>query len=242
MPDAAPGAGGGHGAGDPQGGLAAVRGDDDAVVPVHAARDAERLGNGLFDGEPGRERGRRAGTAARGDELRGGEQPRGEHGRAIERAGESLRQILERGPLATETALEYAAQIAEALEAAHERGIVHRDLKPANIMVTPSGGVKVLDFGLAAVMNDATPTSADPANSPTLTIKATQAGVILVTAGYMSPEQARGRQVDKRTDIWAFGVVLYEMITGRRLFEGEDLTERFWPATFQVVGSATTTA
>ena len=139
--------------------------------------------------------------------------------------GESLRQILERGPVPTETALEYAAQIAEALEAAHERGIVHRDLKPANIMVAPSGVVKVLDFGLAAVMNDATPASADRANSPTLTMRATQAGVILGTAGYMSPEQARGKQVDKRTDIWAFGVVLYEMITGKRLFEGEDLTE-----------------
>ena len=139
--------------------------------------------------------------------------------------GESLRQILERGPVTTETALEYAAQIAEALEAAHERGIVHRDLKPANIMVTPSGVVKVLDFGLAAVMNDPTAASADRANSPTLTMKATQAGVILGTAGYMSPEQARGKPVDKRTDIWAFGVVLYEMITGKRLFEGEDLTE-----------------
>jgi len=139
--------------------------------------------------------------------------------------GESLRQILERGPVPTETALEYAAQIAEALEAAHERGIVHRDLKPANIMVTPSGVVKVLDFGLAAVMSDPTAASADRANSPTLTLKATQAGVILGTAGYMSPEQARGKSVDKRTDIWAFGVVLYEMITGKRLFEGEDLTE-----------------
>jgi serine/threonine-protein kinase len=135
--------------------------------------------------------------------------------------GESLRTILERGPLPLETALPYAAQIAEALEAAHEKGVVHRDLKPANIMVTPSGAVKVLDFGLAAVMHGPTAASAERANSPTLTMQATQAGVILGTAGYMSPEQAAGKPVDKRADVWSFGVVLWEMLTGRTLFTGE---------------------
>ena len=128
------------------------------------------------------------------------------------------------GPLPLETALNYARQIADALEAAHEKGIVHRDLKPANIMITPAGVVKVLDFGLAAVAQASGPVSGDPAQSPTLTIGATKVGMILGTAGYMSPEQARGKTVDKRADIWAFGAVLYEMITGRRLFEGEDVS------------------
>src|ERR1700693_986154 len=134
--------------------------------------------------------------------------------------GETLK-----GPLPLETALNYAKQIAEALEAAHEKGITHRDLKPANIMITPAGAVKVLDFGLAAVTQPSAASEGDPANSPTLTIRATQAGMILGTAGYMSPEQARGKTVDKRADIWAFGVVLYEMLTGQRLFDGEDMAE-----------------
>jgi predicted Ser/Thr protein kinase len=132
--------------------------------------------------------------------------------------GESLK-----GPLPLETALNYAKQIAEALEAAHEKGIIHRDLKPANIMITSAGVVKVLDFGLAAVAQSSDPSN--PANSPTLTISPTRAGMILGTAAYMSPEQARGKAVDKRADIWAFGVVLYEMLVGKRLFQGEDLTE-----------------
>src|SRR5438105_879951 len=128
------------------------------------------------------------------------------------------------GPLPLETALNYARQIADALEAAHEKGIVHRDLKPANIKVTPEGRVKVLDFGLAkAISGD--PISGDPVNSPTLTMHATVAGVILGTAGYMSPEQAKGKAVDKRTDIWAFGVVLYEMLTGESLFIGETVSD-----------------
>src|SRR6202521_3251753 len=129
-----------------------------------------------------------------------------------------------KGPYALDEALRIAAQIRDALEAAHEKHIVHRDLKPANIKIKPDGSVKVLDFGLAKV----TPASAgesDAANSPTLTIGATQAGMILGTAGYMSPEQARGKNVDKRADIWAFGVVLYEMLTGQRLFKGEDVGE-----------------
>jgi Tol biopolymer transport system component/predicted Ser/Thr protein kinase len=132
--------------------------------------------------------------------------------------GESLQ-----GPLSLETALNYARQIADALEAAHDKGIIHRDLKPANIMITPQGVVKVLDFGLAAVAQSSDPSN--PANSPTLTISPTRAGMILGTAGYMSPEQARGKPVDKRADIWAFGVVLYEMLTGRPLFAGETVSD-----------------
>src|SRR5215471_15433720 len=129
-----------------------------------------------------------------------------------------------RGPLPLETALDYARQIAAALEAAHDKGIVHRDLKPGNIMITPQGTVKVLDFGLAKVMS-ATATGALTENSPTFSMAATQAGVILGTAAYMAPEQARGMSVDKRADIWAFGVVLYELLTGRLLFQGDDLTD-----------------
>jgi eukaryotic-like serine/threonine-protein kinase len=128
-----------------------------------------------------------------------------------------------KGPLPIETALDYAKQIANALEAAHEKNIVHRDLKPANIMVTPEGVVKVLDFGLAAVPQSSYPS--DPVNSPTLTISPTRAGMILGTASYMSPEQARGKPVDKRADIWAFGVVLYEMLTGRQAFPGDTITD-----------------
>src|SRR3984957_13013007 len=133
--------------------------------------------------------------------------------------GENLK-----GPLPVETALKYAKQIADALEAAHEKGITHRDLKPANIMITPAGVVKVLDFGLATVNPDPS-SAADRPNSPTLTMRATQAGMLMGTAGYMSPEQARGNAVDKRADIWAFGVVLYEMLTGKQLFEGETVSD-----------------
>jgi eukaryotic-like serine/threonine-protein kinase len=132
-------------------------------------------------------------------------------------------QILQ-GPLPLETALRYAKQIAEALEAAHEKGIVHRDLKPANIMVTPEGVVKVLDFGLAATMQPSDAPASDANNSPTLTVRATQAGMIMGTAAYMSPEQAAGKAVDKRTDIWSFGVVLWEVLAGQRLFEGETIS------------------
>ena len=127
------------------------------------------------------------------------------------------------GPLPLDTALNYARQIADALEAAHEKNIIHRDLKPANIMITPAGVVKILDFGLAAVAQSSDPSN--PANSPTLTISPTRAGMILGTAAYMSPEQARGKTVDKRADIWAFGVVLFEMLSGQRLFEGETISD-----------------
>ena len=128
-----------------------------------------------------------------------------------------------KGPLSVETALHYASQIAEALEAAHEKGIVHRDLKPANIKVTPDGLVKVLDFGLATVEHDSV-SDADPTKSPTMTLAATQAGTILGTAAYMSPEQAAGRPADKRADIWSFGVVLFELLAGHRLFQGETVS------------------
>ena len=137
-------------------------------------------------------------------------------------SGETLAERVKAGPLPIEEALTVAKQIAEALEAAHEKGIIHRDLKPANVKVTPEGKVKVLDFGLAkAFEGDAT--NEDMGNSPTLSRAATMQGVILGTAAYMSPEQAKGKAVDKRTDIWAFGAVLYELLTGKPAFHGEDV-------------------
>jgi len=141
--------------------------------------------------------------------------------------GEDLAQRLSRGAIPVDEALTIAGQIAQALEEAHEKGIVHRDLKPANVKVTPEGKVKVLDFGLAkAYAGDAAAGSKpDLSQSPTLAHTGTHAGVILGTAGYMSPEQARGRPVDKRADIWAFGVVLYEMLTGSQLFTGETASD-----------------
>src|SRR5260370_9081856 len=139
-------------------------------------------------------------------------------------SGETLAERVKAGPLSIEDAMKIAVQIAEALEAAHEKSIIHRDLKPANIKVAPEDKVKVLDFGLAkAFAGDET--GSDPSNSPTLSQAATMQGVILGTASYMSPEQARGKSVDKRTDIWAFGCVLYELLTGKQAFTGEDITE-----------------
>jgi Tol biopolymer transport system component/predicted Ser/Thr protein kinase len=129
-----------------------------------------------------------------------------------------------KGPMPLDEALQICRQIAAALEAAHEKGIVHRDLKPANIKVTPNGTVKVLDFGLAKI-NSLTPASGNPEESPTISMKATQVGMILGTAGYMAPEQAKGKPADKRADIWAFGVVLHELLTGQRLFLGETVTD-----------------
>jgi eukaryotic-like serine/threonine-protein kinase len=162
--------------------------------------------------------------------------------------GEDLSDLIARAPLPLSDALPIARQIADALEAAHEAGIVHRDLKPANVKLKGAWGptparladgrlaptrsasdvagctVKVLDFGLAKAMTPAGTSSTDATNSPTLTARATQMGMILGTAAYMAPEQAKGKDVDKRADIWAFGVVLYEMLTGRRAFEGEDVS------------------
>jgi Tol biopolymer transport system component len=142
--------------------------------------------------------------------------------------GEDLAERLRRGPLPVEEALRAGRQIAEALEAAHEKGIVHRDLKPANIKLVPDGSVKVLDFGLAkAWSGDDATTGREPglSQSPTLAHTGTAAGVILGTAAYMSPEQARGKAVDRRADIWAFGVVLFEMLSGRRLFDGDTVSD-----------------
>jgi Tol biopolymer transport system component len=155
--------------------------------------------------------------------------------------GEDLSDVIARGAMTLAEALPIAGQIALALEAAHEQGIIHRDLKPANVKVRRDGTVKVLDFGLAKVIAPLAGAAGgrDLSLSPTLTAQATQAGIILGTAAYMSPEQARGRTVDRRADIWAFGVVLYEMLTGRRAFDGEDVSitlanvlkeEVEWPA------------
>src|SRR5207253_3647350 len=145
--------------------------------------------------------------------------------------GETLAERIARGPLAIDEALAVARQIAEALEAAHERGIIHRDLKPANIKVTPDGTVKVLDFGLAKLAESAgsgrqAAGSAHLSVSPTITSPAmTGIGMLLGTAAYMAPEQAKGKPADKRSDVWAFGCVLYEMLAGERPFPGEDVTD-----------------
>jgi eukaryotic-like serine/threonine-protein kinase len=140
--------------------------------------------------------------------------------------GETLADRIGRGPLPFDEAVPIAQQIAEALEAAHEQGIVHRDLKPANIKVRPDGTVKVLDFGLAKAMGPVAAMSPGVSMSPTITTPAmTQMGVMMGTAAYMSPEQAKGREADKRSDVWAFGAVLYEMLTGRRAFDGEDMSD-----------------
>ena len=138
--------------------------------------------------------------------------------------GPTLAERIARGPVLMDEALPLARQLAEALEYAHERGIVHRDLKPANIKITTEGALKVLDFGLAKAIQGET-VQADASKSPTLTDQMTRAGVILGTAAYMSPEEARGSVVDKRADIWAFGAVLFEMLTGKQCFSGESVTD-----------------
>ena len=136
--------------------------------------------------------------------------------------GPTLADRIATGPIPLDEALPIAKQIAEALEAAHEAGVIHRDLKPANIKVRKDGTVKVLDFGLAKALDPAP--AGDPSQSPTLTAAATQMGVIMGTAAYMSPEQASGETTDKRSDIWSFGVVLFEMLTGQRLFTGKTVS------------------
>src|SRR6185436_16367926 len=141
--------------------------------------------------------------------------------------GPTVADRIAHGAIPVDEALPIAKQIAEALEAAHEQGIIHRDLKPANVKVRPDGIVKVLDFGLVKALEPALSGTTDATASPTITSPAlmTRMGVILGTAAYMSPEQAKGRAVDKRSDIWAFGCVLYEMLTGKRAFQADDVSD-----------------
>src|SRR5262245_46972135 len=138
--------------------------------------------------------------------------------------GETLADLLRRSPFPLDETLNVAHQICEALEAAHEKGVIHRDLKPANVKITPEGKVKVLDFGLSKAL-DSAPASSNLSFSPTLSLGATQAGVILGTAAYMSPEQARGFNTDARSDIFSFGCVLFEMLTGRAAFDGDTVSD-----------------
>ena len=137
--------------------------------------------------------------------------------------GESLADRIAAGPVPVADALRIARQVADALLAAHDKGIIHRDLKPANVMLTADGQAKVLDFGLGKVV-EADPAK-DVSNSPTMTLGATQVGMLLGTAAYMSPEQAKGQTADKRSDVWAFGCVLFEMLSGTRTFQGDDVSE-----------------
>src|SRR5262245_21648734 len=163
--------------------------------------------------------------------IHGLEKSRGTYALVMELVeGEDLSERISRGAIPIDEALPIAKQTGEALEAAHEQGIIHRDLKPANIKVRSDGTVKVLDFGLAKLADPAAATGANPSPlslSPTITspVLMTGVGVLLGTAAYMSPEQAKGRPADKRSDIWAFGCVLYEMLTGKRAFGGDDVSE-----------------
>ncbi|MBN1569172.1 MAG: serine/threonine-protein kinase [Acidobacteria bacterium] len=190
------------------------------VLPEEFARDPERVGR--FEREAKLLASLNHPNIAA---IHGLEEAGGTHFLVMELIeGNTLADQLKHGAIPVEESLKLALQIAEALEAAHEKGIIHRDLKLANIKITPDGKVKVLDFGLAKAFA-AEQTDLNLSNSPTLSNAATQQGVILGTAAYMSPEQARGKPVDKRADVWAFGVVLFEMLTGRHLFTGESVSD-----------------
>lgn len=214
------------------------------VLPADFAEDAERMKRfereaqvlaslnhphiasiyGLENPQPERSA-QRSGVAEREVVGVGPHDTKGCHALILELVeGPTLADRIAEGPLSVEDALVIAKQIAEAVEYAHENGVIHRDLKPANVKLTPDGEVKVLDFGLAKALGDEETLSPDDSLSPTLT-RATQAGVLLGTAGYMAPEQAKGKPIDKRADIWAFGVVLFELLTGKRLYSGETASE-----------------
>ncbi|MFA6954482.1 MAG: protein kinase [Thermoanaerobaculia bacterium] len=190
------------------------------VLPEEFVKDAERLGR--FEREA---RVLASLNHPRIASIYGFEEVEGSRFLVMElAAGEDLSDRIRRGAIPVDDAIEIAKQIADALEAAHDKGVVHRDLKPANVKVDENGNVKVLDFGLAKAL-DSEEGDSDFSNSPTMVRAATHAGMILGTAAYMSPEQARGKRVDKRADVWAFGVVLWEMLTGRRLFEGDTVSD-----------------
>ena len=189
------------------------------VLPTEFAQDTERLAR--FE--------REAKTLASLNhpniaQIYGFEKSTGIHALVMELVeGPTLADRIAQGPIPVDEALPIAKQIAKALEAAHEQGIIHRDLKPANVKVKPDGTVKVLDFGLAKAM-DPVGDASSVSMSPTLSMAATQQGIILGTAAYMSPEQARGKPVGKQADIWSFGVVLFEMLTGHQAFADEDVS------------------
>lgn len=190
------------------------------VLPAAFARDAERMARFHREAQVLASLNHPHIAAIYGLEDSGGEQAL-----VMELVeGPTLAERIKPGPIPLEEALPIAQQIAEALEAAHEKGIIHRDLKPANIKLAPEGAIKILDFGLAKALEGDT-SRGDISSSPTLTAAATQAGVILGTAAYMSPEQAKGKSVDRRADIWAFGCVVYEMLAGAKPFEGETVSE-----------------
>ena len=192
------------------------------VLPDEFARDTERLARFKREAKVLASL-NHPGIAA----IYGLEESEGTHYLVLELVpGETLAERISRGPIPIDEAVPLFIQIAEGLEAAHERGIIHRDLKPANAKLTEEGRIKILDFGLAkALAGDDAGAASALSQSPTLSRQATVAGVILGTAAYMSPEQAKGKPVDRRADIWSFGVVLFEMLTGRRLFTGEMMSD-----------------